>query len=219
MKCLFSLLVSVGLLFATSVTTASESPLLKIDPVESSLFALVRKTGFLGFGTREHAIYAPRWFSFLRFNPENIKEANIEVMIPVPTIEVDTAEARKVAGLGPSKLSEKERQSFESTVKGPKGLDQEKFEQIRFTSEGLEQKAESSGDGGELWVKGNLTLRGVSKSIRFPVRWAPAENQTFRFSGTILIKQSEFGIEPFGKNEIEVRFVLRTKPETVFASL
>lgn len=210
-------------LFTTSVVRA-EPRLVTLDPVKSTFVAVSAPEGlsaFFGrlFGTsasQKHALLATRWFAFLRLDPQNPKISSLEMMIPVVSLELDTDEARRIARLSGKAPTPEERRKLEERLRGPSGLNEDQFPQIRFSSETVEVRSEVPG-GGELLLKGKLTLRGKTLPVSIPVRMRPVEDGAYHFTGNFRIQRADFGIDLPFSDEIEIRFEAITKPETGFA--
>ncbi len=82
--------------------------------------------------------------------------------------------------------SDSERQKIEATMKGPEVLDPAKFPVINFVSTGA-----STSSPGHTQVTGTLTLHGASRQVSLPVVL-----QDGKYSGSITLKQTDYGITP-----------------------
>ncbi|MCM2279458.1 MAG: YceI family protein [Oligoflexia bacterium] len=212
------------LLFVGSISpepACADPALFTIDPVKSALVAVGRHGGFLGFGAHEHAIFPSRWHIALRIDRRNLKASGVEISVPIESLQLDTEEARRVAGLEDAPPRGEERPRLDSQLRG--------FLDIRFSSEEILLPGKNGGgepvplEGKrELSVRGKLKLHGlreqVARDATVPVLIEPAENGTFRFSGRFRFRQRDFGIRVVPGDELEVRFDILTEPETVVAS-
>ncbi len=197
---------------------AAEPVALGIDPVKSTIVAVTSRAGLFSFVGHEHAILANRWIGTIHLDPSDLKGSSARFLIPVAALEIDSPEARKTAGLdaGPSP---KDTDSLQETMLGPSVLDAKSYPQISFRSVSVETH-----DKKILLVKGILTLHGVSKEVSSEITMAPAENDTYRFSGVIPFKLSDFEIKPPSPNlfvkvgdDVKLIFEIYTKPQTGFA--
>lgn len=77
--------------------------------------------------------------------------------------------------------------------------------------------------GGSINAKVSLNLNGNSKVVEIPVKWLAEGDDKYRFSGSSVLRMSDFGISPpspfFGlikvNNEIEISFSLSVAVEQV----
>ncbi|HZD93881.1 MAG TPA: YceI family protein, partial [Candidatus Sulfotelmatobacter sp.] len=101
-------------------------------------------------------------------------------------------------------VSDKDRAEIQSTMLGPKVLDQEKYPEIHFKSSHIEQTSPQ-----HYRVTGTLELHGTTSELTFEVTGSPEH-----YHGATKFKQSDFGIKPislFGgsvkvKDELELTF-------------
>lgn len=92
-------------------------------------------------------------------------------------------------------------------------LKEKKFPQIKFTLKGDGLQAVSEGN---VDITGMLTLAGKTKEIKAPVDFTISSDRQFTVSGKVLLKMSDFGIDPptaiFGTiktgDEVEVKYKL-----------
>jgi polyisoprenoid-binding protein YceI len=166
-----------------------------IDPHSSSLTVKVFRAGlFSGLG-HNHEIRAP------------IASGNI-ITSGTPSVEL-TVDARAMqvvdADLSPDKRAEVQKTMHSALV-----LDSERFPQIQFTSRTIAPAGEN-----RYRVNGELTLHGVTRPVVVRV-----EERSGRYTGSAMVKQSEFGIQPVTaaggtvkvKDAVEIVFEIVTTP-------
>lgn len=101
-------------------------------------------------------------------------------------------------------VSEKDRAEIQSTMLGPKVLDQERYPEIHFRSTRIEPTT-----GEHYRVTGKLELHGAMREITLEVTGNPEH-----YHGTTKLKQSDFGITPISlaggsikvKDELQLEF-------------
>jgi len=164
-----------------------------IDTQKSTLTIHVGKAGvFSGLG-HEHEVSAP------------IKSGTADTGArPAVEIHLD-ARALRVSG---KDEPEKDRAEVQKAMLGPEVLDSEKHTEIVFKSTGAE-----SGGEGRWTLRGNLTLRGLTRPVTVQVTLKDG-----RYTGECTVKLTEFGIKPPGKagvrtkDEVSIQFDVRLAP-------
>jgi polyisoprenoid-binding protein YceI len=168
----------------------------EIDSEKSIMTVHVLKSGvFSAFG-HEHQISAP-----IQQGKVSENDSTVELTVDARKMRVEDKD-----------VSEKDRAEIQETMLGPKVLETAQFPEIRFRS----TTVESTG-GGKFVVKGDLTLHGQTRPIRFEV-----QGRNGRYQGTAELKQKDFGITPITvgggavkvKNELRVEFDIAGKPAT-----
>ena len=161
-----------------------------IDTQKSTLTIHVGKTGaFSAFG-HEHEVSAPIQGGVA----ETGSHPSVEVRVDARALRVNGKDE-----------PEKDRAEVQKTMLGPQVLDSEHHQEIVFKSTG----AESAGQG--RWtLRGNLTLRGQTRSIT-----VQATLKDGRYTGEATVKLTDFGIKPPGKagvrakDEVRIEFDVR----------
>jgi hypothetical protein len=162
---------------------------LAIDPEQSTLTVFVYKSGLFSALADDHIIDAA------------IAHGTISEGSPLSVaMEARSAELR----VRDPNLSANKRAEVQTRMLGPEVLDADKFPSITFESTAIEST------GPEHWrVAGQLTIRGQTRTVTFPV------NRTNgRYHGTVAIKQRDFGITPISiaggtvkvKDEVKIEF-------------
>ncbi len=143
----------------------------------------------------------------------NLKDSAVTITIPVASLVVDTAEARRLAGLG-SGPSPGDVRKIQDTMLGPEVLDARNYPTIVFTSSSVAAGAS------ELRVTGQFRMHGQTREITVPVRYTRSPDGSFLFSGEFQVRQTDFGIKPVSvgmgtvnvKNEVRIRFAVSVLP-------
>src|SRR4030095_9682802 len=185
-----------------------------LDRSQSHLYVVTHRAGALGFLGHEHAILATEWSADLCFDAAAPASSPVRAEITVPTkaLRIDTDEARRLAGLakGPGPEDVK---TLQEKVLAPQNLAAESHPSIRLKTTSV------TGSGGKTEVKGSFTLRGVTATVRFPVKVEPQKGGPVRLSGQFHLKQSTFGIKPESvagvvnvADAVDVHFDLLARP-------
>ena len=176
-------------IFILSGLIAPQSPNNATPASKSSVITIhVFKSGLFSGLAHNHVVVAP------------ISQANVDPTALTAEITVATKEMK----VTDPDVSEKDRAEIQSTMLGPKVLDQEKYPEIRFKSSRIEQTSPQ-----HYRVMGMLDLHGTKHEVTLEVTGAPEH-----YHGTTKLKQSEFGIKPISlgggsikvKDELELEF-------------
>jgi len=162
-----------------------------VDRERSTLTVFAYKSGLFSGFADDHEIRAP-------ITSGSIVEAgNLSVEIAV--------RSAALVVLDP-KLSAAKRSEVQTRMVGPEVLDVSRFPDIAFVSTSI------APTGTDRWtVNGRLTLHGETRPATFAVT-----RQGGQYSGTVMLKQSDFGIRPISivggtvkvKDELKVEFVI-----------
>ena len=155
---------------------------------QSAITVKVAKSGLFSGFAHDHTIVAP-------VSRAEIDPAHLTAEITVLTREMKVMD---------KEVSDKDRADIQSTMLGPKVLDQEKYPEIHFRSTRIEQTSPQ-----HYRVMGTLELHGARQEMTFEVAGIGDH-----YHGTTKLKQSDFGIKPislFGgsvkvKDEVELEF-------------
>jgi polyisoprenoid-binding protein YceI len=159
----------------------------QIDAAASKVTIHVYKSGFFSAFADNHVITAPTASGTL-----DMQKRSVELSF----------RARDMKVVDPN-ASESTRNEVEQRMLSAQVLDAQHFPEIRFASTKIKPQ-----DAFHYLVRGDLTLHGVTRAVEMTV--AGGE----RYSGTIKLKQTDFGITPIKigggavkvKDEIEVTF-------------
>lgn len=155
---------------------------------QSAITIHVSKSGLFSGFAHNHIVVAP-------IAQANINPTNMTAEITVITKEMKVTDPD---------VSEKDRAEIQSTMLGPKVLDQDKFPEIHFRSSRIEPTTQQ-----HYRVIGTLDLHGTKHEITLEVAGSPEH-----YHGTTKLKQSDYGIKPISlgggsikvKDELELEF-------------
>ena len=166
----------------------SNAQRIAIHKAHSTVTVHVYKSGLLSGLAHNHVIQAP-----IASGSLDTKEQAVEITFNVADMKVLDPDA-----------STSERQEIEATMKGPKVLESAQFPVINFVSTGI-----SSSSPGHSQVTGTFKLHGFSRQVSVSVVLRDG-----KYSGSIMLKQTDYGITPVKiaggavrvKDEIEIEF-------------
>src|SRR4030095_2265659 len=157
-------------LLCVTVISGWSQDLKQIDPQKSSITLRVYKSGLFSAFAHDHEISAP--ISQGAFNEST------------PSVEL-SVEARKLRVVDRD-VSDKDRAEIQETMLGPKVLDSQAFNEIRYRSTKIDRQS------GDKWIiQGDLTLHGQTHLVKVEV-----QGQGGHYRGSATISQKDFGIEP-----------------------
>jgi polyisoprenoid-binding protein YceI len=168
---------------------AAQSPNTAAPAAQHSAITIhVSKSGLFSGFAHNHVVVAP------------ITQANVDPTGLTAEITVVTKEMK----VTDPDVSEKDRTEIQSTMLGPKVLDQEKFPEIHFKSSHIEQTSSQ-----HYRVVGMLELHGTKHEVTLEVTGNPEH-----YHGATKLKQSDYGIKPISlgggsvkvKDELELEF-------------
>jgi polyisoprenoid-binding protein YceI len=188
-----SALVVVVLAFASAVLSsmAEAAPrVYTLEPAHSRLTIQVGKAGLFGFAGHEHQVVAGTFRGTATFDPQRLGQSSQSSV----DLTFD-AGALRVSGQGepPEDVPQ-----VQATMAGPTCLDVGRFATIRFVSKSVVAAGTVGPDGGDLILRGRLTLHGVTRPLTIRVHLA-VTGPTLEATGATTIKQSDFGITPISK--------------------
>ena len=179
--------IVVGLLVASSAIAAGP---LTIDRERSSVVAVTKKSGLLGFLGHRHAILATVWSVSIAYDATDASRSSVDLRVPVRQLEIDSPRALEIAALSSSPEAKTVRE-VQAKMLGPKVLDAARYPEIAFHSTAVEPRSAS-----QAVVHGELALHGRSSKVAIPVRVTRPAADRMRFSGEFTVKQTDYGIEP-----------------------
>lgn len=149
---------------------AANAQRVAIDKAHSIVTVRVYKSGLFSALAHNHEIQAP-----IASGTLDTKEQAVALTFNVADMKVLDPEA-----------SASDREKIEATMKGPDVLDPLQFPVISFAS-----SAVSTSSPGHSQVTGTLKLHGASHQVLVPVVL-----QDGKYSGSITLKQTDYGITP-----------------------
>jgi len=177
--------ISISLLFLLTLPVLSQTQ--SIDRSASSVTVRVFKSGLFSAFAHDHTVQAP------------IASGTLDPNQRVVRLTFQARELKIV-----DKISDSDRSTIETTMKGEQVLDSARFPEISFQSTSVEPAA-----NGHFNVRGDLTLHGKTLPVQVPV-----SVEGGRYSGSVKLKQTDYGMTPVRiaggtvrvKDEIEVSF-------------
>jgi polyisoprenoid-binding protein YceI len=202
---------SASCLLACCVMHAGTS--YSVNYAKSHLLVITDKAGLFSFAGHAHAALAREWSLVSTIDASNLEASRVTITIPVSSLVIDSAEARRLAGLGPGP-SPSDVRKVQETMLGPEVLDARNYPTIVFTTSSVAPGAS------ELRVSGQFQMRGQTRELTVPVRYTRSPDGSFAFSGEFQIRQTDFGIKPVSvglgtvnvKNEVRIRFAVSVHP-------
>lgn len=141
-----------------------------VDTARSSIKVKVEKTGLFSAFAHNHTIEAP------------LASGQLDTEKRAAALTFN-AKAMKVLDEG---VKDSERADIDQTMKSDKVLDANRFPEIRFVSTSITPQSD-----GRFQVRGDLTLHGTTRPVEIPISFSKD-----RYSGTVKLKQTDFGIVP-----------------------
>ena len=174
-----------------------------IVAAQSEVRIHVGKGGLFGFAGHEHEVQAPAVSGHVTFDPADLSKAEVQVTFDATAMKIDPA--REPSGDAPK---------VQAVMLGPEVLDVARFPTIVYRSSGV-KVGRQQGDRATLELAGQLTLHGQTRPLAASVAIVRGAD-TLRATGTVKLKQTDFGIKPVTagggtvrvKDEVEIRFTL-----------
>jgi polyisoprenoid-binding protein YceI len=161
----------------------------RIDTSTSRLTVHVFKKGILSPSLHDHLFSPTSWVGSLEFDPTAPDREPVRVEVSVAAASLHDHEPG---------LSDKDRAKVEAQVQSRDILDTAKYPQIRFESREV-RLGRPAGDGSvQAELTGQFELHGVRQIVRIPMR-ARWSSQELQADGTLVLRQSDFGIRPYSK--------------------
>jgi polyisoprenoid-binding protein YceI len=169
-----------------------------LDPGASRLVTHVGKAGLFGFAGHEHEVVAGTFHGSATFDPERLAQSS------QPAVDVTfDAGALRVSGQGEPAADVPQVQA---AMVGADCLDTRRFPTVRFVATSV---APAGGvgagmgpalgpSGGDLSLRGELTLHGVTRPLTLRVH-LEVKGDTLEATGRTTLRQTDFGITPISK--------------------
>jgi polyisoprenoid-binding protein YceI len=183
-----------GLLFwllCLPLAVCAEGPVVySVDPTRSELVVQLFKTGVGAALAHDHVVRATEYTGSIQGDTTDPTTAVIIIEVRAASLQADEPEIRHRYGLT-APLSEEDRRAVQATMLSASQLDVQRFPTIRFRS----TKVVPQGTG-RYAVTGELTIRGVTQPVSFPVQ-VELHDRVLRGRGTVRFLQSSFGYKPY----------------------
>jgi polyisoprenoid-binding protein YceI len=162
----------------------------RIDPSRSSLVVQIFRDGLAAKLGHDHVVEATTLEGRVAYDPSAPALSSVAAQIHTASLKVDDAETRRKFGLE-GQPTAADVAEIEKSMKAEGQLDASRFPVITFTSTTITADAPD-----RYLVTGQLTIRGVTRDVRFPAR-AVMEGNLFRATATLTFMQSAFGYKPY----------------------
>ncbi len=204
-------LIAASLIIPFVVQAGNGSTVLAIDAANSQVLIQVGKVGLFGFAGHVHQVSATDVHGRVTFDPADLQYASVWLEFP--------AKALRVTGKDepPADVVE-----VQKVMLGDRVLDVARFPTIVFASRRIFVTARTAGTA-DVVIDGDMTLHATTRptTIRASVMLDAGGRVTAR--GSFVLKQTDFGMVPVTavggtirvKDELEIQFVLRTRPADV----
>lgn len=219
MRPLVSATTALACLVAGSTRAAAQDAVhwYELSPAESTVYVVTHRGGVLSFLGHDHAILVRDLAGGVCWAPGHPDGAYGEVAAESAKLEIDTDSARALAGLGGGPSGGQLREIRRKVVDA-RHLDAPHYPQIRLDSLRVRDPA------GPQWVAhGLLTIRDRTRPVEIAFDVLEADSASIRVSGTLGVRQSDFGIRPESiigvvrvKDEVDIHFdlVARAGPDS-----
>jgi polyisoprenoid-binding protein YceI len=162
----------------------------RVDPERTRLAVRLYRDGVGSRLAHDHVVEATEVTGRVEYDPARPEAGSIVVEARTASFRVDEPPARRRLGVE-GDLSDSQRADVDKAMRAPDQLDVARHPTIRFAS----TRVVSERDG-RLRVTGPLTIRGVTREVRFPATVA-LESGTLRARATLTFLQSSFGYRPY----------------------
>jgi polyisoprenoid-binding protein YceI len=202
-------LLSLVALMGASVSTAEAAPVsYSLTEAGSNLYVQVfkKRGGAASRLAHDHVVLATGWTGTVSWDAENPGACNVSMSLPVTGLTPDTDTMRVHVGYD-SRLSASNQKKVKGNIVSLTQLAAEHFPKVTY------QSTACSGAGNAITVTGNLTIRGVSKSVVVPMA-IQSDGKTFSAKGTFSATHEDFQFAPYTamggalRNESEMRFTV-----------
>jgi polyisoprenoid-binding protein YceI len=143
------------------------------------------KAGLLSGLAHDHRLLAERWRADVAWDLEGSGAFDLRIVVDASSLRETT-----------TRLGEASRALIGREVAGPEVLDAGRFPEIRVRAAGMlpsPPRGEEERDGE---MRAEVTLRGETRSLPVAFRLT-ASGAGFRARGTVLLRQTDFGMTPF----------------------
>jgi polyisoprenoid-binding protein YceI len=203
------LIVTVLGFFVSSFTPVQAAPAsYALTESGSKLYVQVfkKRGGAASRLAHDHVVLATGWTGSVSWDPENAAACSVSFSLPVTGLAPDSDPMRAHVGYE-SRLSASNQKKVRGNIVSLTQLAAEHFPKVTF------QSTSCSGSGSTITVTGNLTIRGVSKTIAVPMEIS-ADGGSFKAKGTFSATHEDFKFSPYTamggalRNETEMRFTV-----------
>ena len=174
----------------------------------SKLFVQVfkKRGGAVSALAHDHVVLATGWSGSVTWDPENVAGCSVSFTLPVAGLVPDGDSLRAHVGYE-SRLSSSNQKKVKGKLVSLTQLAQEHFPNISYRS------TTCAGAGANVTVTGDLSIRGVSKTITVPMQISVGDGR-FSAKGSFTATHDDFQFAPYTamggalRNENEMRFTV-----------
>jgi len=183
---LFGMFLGLPLVMAEAPAQAAPR-VYTLDPAHSRLTVHVGKAGLFGFAGHEHEVVAGAFRGSATFDPARPAQSSVDLTFDAGALRV-TAQGEPSGDVP----------QVQSAMVGATCLDAGRFPTIRFVSTSVAAAGAVGPNGGDLALRGELTLHGVTRPLTLRVH-LDVTGQTLEATGQTTLHQTDFGITPISK--------------------
>ena len=203
----------------TELTESEENSTVTVyhlDVQKSWLSVLVQGDSDAMIEGHKRGIRAMDFTGIVKWNPEDFSQCDVKITVPVKMLKVDPPGLRARLGLE-GETSEKDRVKIRENMLSKGQLNAETFPEVTF------QSTSCTGTSGKVRVTGDLTIRGVTKSIT-TVLDTQSDSKTFQAKGSFSVLHTDFGFKPYSaflgmiRNDNKLTFYIDVVGEAVTPS-
>jgi polyisoprenoid-binding protein YceI len=178
-----------------------------IDGNKSSATAHLGKTGIGSFAGHEHNVVAQTIQGEVVLDLEELSRSSVDLIVDARSLKIsEQGEPQGDASL------------VTQAMRGPDVLDVARYATIHFRSLEVTGKLAAPGSF-DLTIAGELSLHGTVKRFTVPVR-LELRGETLIATGKMVVKQTDFGIEPSSaagglvrvEDEVALSFRIEARP-------
>jgi polyisoprenoid-binding protein YceI len=166
-------------------------PVYEIDAQRSSIRVLVFRAGPLARFGHDHVVVAKGFRGRLAWDGQDSRDTRLDLWIPAAGLDVDPpAERRRLGGEFATPVPAEDAAATRANLLGPEVLAAASHPWIRLRLEAV------AGALPRPILTLTLNLRGVTRRVEVPAAVKLGEAE-LRAEGRLVLRQSDFGIEPF----------------------
>ncbi len=180
-----------------------------LDVSATALAVKTWKAGAVSGLAHDHVVRASKFAGSASLDEAGSPESlRLELVVDVNALTPDAPEDRRSYHLPNTPVPEKDRKKVKEAMLGDGQLDAAKFPTISFAVSRVYRE-----ESGVLQCLGKLTLHGVTKELRFPIKVKSTEGK-MEGDAQVKFKTSDFGVKPYSaalgliRNKDEVELVV-----------
>jgi polyisoprenoid-binding protein YceI len=176
---------------AIAPVVVAEVPVnLNVVPSRSTIYALAYKAGMASAVAHDHVVQARNPTGTGVWHATDAAQCRVSVSVNVADLFPDAVDLRAKVGLPTPGPSDGQREEILGHILAKYQLYAEQFGTIGFESTSI------SGTEGDVTVKGNFTLRGVTQPVIVPMHLTRTD-EGVHATGKLRILQSQYGYDPY----------------------